>query len=97
MSFGHFIVPLLHKFLCRFTYVDIGAQGRISDGGVFNNCTLGKKLAKKKLNLPASRKPPGGNKELPYVIVGDEAFPLKEYLLRPYSRRQLDHDKRVNT
>lgn len=26
---------------------------------------------------------------LPYVIVGDEAFPLKSYMLRPYPGRYL--------
>lgn len=32
---------------------------------------------------------------LPYVIVGDEAFPLKTYLMRPYSGRNLPEDKRI--
>ena len=30
-----------------------------------------------------------------YVIVGDEAFPLKTYLLRPYPGRDLSIDKRI--
>ncbi|KAL3186064.1 hypothetical protein MRX96_028193 [Rhipicephalus microplus] len=29
---------------------------------------------------------------LPYFFVGDEAFPLKEYLMRPYARRTLHED-----
>ena len=32
---------------------------------------------------------------MPYVIFGDEAFPLKPYLLKPYPARQLDMSKRV--
>jgi hypothetical protein len=31
--------------------------------------------------------------EAPHVIVGDEAFPLKTYLLRPYSRKDLNISK----
>lgn len=32
----------------------------------------------------------------PYIIVGDEAFPLKTYLLRPYPGKQnVEYDKRV--
>lgn len=32
----------------------------------------------------------------PYVIVGDEAFPLKTYLLRPYPGKQnVQYDKRI--
>ena len=35
--------------------------------------------------------PPGTTEpSLPYVIVGDEAFPLKNYMMRPYPGRQLD-------
>ena len=34
--------------------------------------------------LPGTTEP-----ELPYVIIGDEAFPLQNYLLRPYPGRLL--------
>jgi hypothetical protein len=30
---------------------------------------------------------------LPHVMVGDEAFPLKPYLLRPYSRNTIGGNK----
>ena len=36
------------------------------------------------LNIPNSKPPPKIEEPLPFVIVGDEAFPLKKYLLRPY-------------
>nr|CAI5843492.1 unnamed protein product [Callosobruchus analis] len=56
-----------------FSYVDIGCQGRISDGGVFRNTSLFKKLEGGNLNVP-----------LPYVIVADDAFSLSQYLMKPY-------------
>lgn len=31
---------------------------------------------------------------MPYVIVGDEAFPLKKYLLRPYPGSQIQGDQK---
>ncbi|KAL3246150.1 hypothetical protein MRX96_057886 [Rhipicephalus microplus] len=34
----------------------------------------------------------GNEGPLPYVFVGDEAFPLKEYVMRPYARRTLHED-----
>jgi len=36
------------------------------------------------LNIPNSNLPPNSEEPLPFVIVGDKAFPLKKYLLQPY-------------
>jgi len=69
----------------NITYANIGLQGRISDGGVFRNCTLSKKLKNGTLNLPAPRCLPQKLKPVPYVIIADNAFPLQENLLVPYS------------
>ena len=33
--------------------------------------------------------------KMPYVMVGDAAFPLKTYLIRPYPGRNLTMDKRI--
>lgn len=49
-----------------FSYVDIGTNGRSSDGGVFERSGLGRALERNTLNLPEQS-----------VIVGDAAFPLK--------------------
>lgn len=69
----------------KFVYVDVGCQGRISDGGVFKHSSLYKKLAANKLNLPANGALPGRDCIIPYVILGDEAFPLTEQIMKPYS------------
>jgi hypothetical protein len=45
---------------------------------------LEKSLEADALNIPNSKRPPSSEKPLPFVIVGDEAFPVKRYLLRPY-------------
>ena len=45
---------------------------------------LGKSLEANMLNISNSKPPPNSEEPLPFVIVGDEAFPLKEYLPRPY-------------
>lgn len=59
-----------------FSYIDVGCNGRVSDGGVFRNCSLYQELENGVL--------PEG-----YVLVGDNAFPLKEYLLKPYPGNRL--------
>lgn len=45
------------------------------------------------LNIPKGRKLPGSNVEVPMVIIGDEGFPLKTYLMRPYPGANLDGEK----
>ena len=82
--------------LCfRFTYVSVGANSRASDGGVFNNSLLAQALANKTLGVPEPALLPGTNKVLPYVLLADEAFPLKTYLMKPYPRSGLTHDQKV--
>lgn len=39
----------------KFTYVDVGAAGRWSDAGTFENCSLNTALSTTGLNLPADR------------------------------------------
>ena len=80
-----------------FVAVDIGSYGSNSDGGIFAKSLLGQGLATKQLNLPALVVLPGGSLfgPMPYAVVGDEAFPLKTYLLRSYPRINLPIDKRI--
>lgn len=74
----------------------MGAQGRASDGGVFAASTLSQAIDSGEINFPPPASPPGSDDPLPYVIVGDEAFPLKQNLMRPYAQRTLTHERRVS-
>lgn len=65
----------------QFIMVDIGGEGRQSDSGVFKSSQMGEGFEKNLLDLPQSQN------GLPYVLVADEAFPLTNYLMRPYPRR----------
>jgi len=60
------------KFIC----VDVGQYGRVSDASVYSNSTIGKRLTSLNMGIPPDEDLAGRN--LPYVIVGDEAFPLKK-------------------
>ena len=72
----------------RFTLLDIGDNGRQSDGGVFTNSIFGQAVEDHSLLLPAPCPLPGTTQpELPFVLVADEAFPLKTNMLRPYPGR----------
>ena len=78
-----------------FLYIDIGYNGRISDDGVFHNCHLSKALEQNSLNIPSVGELPNDGRKLPYVIVRDDAFPLKNYLMKPYLHQHLSREKRI--
>lgn len=73
-SFSTILLALVDSNYC-FTYIDVGAAGRESDGGVFARSSLTQAIEGHALNMPNN-----------VIIVGDYAFPLKKYLLKPYSR-----------
>ncbi|XP_050293847.1 uncharacterized protein LOC126734316 [Anthonomus grandis grandis] len=79
----------------NFVAVDVGAYSKNSDGGIFAKCNLGKALQNNSLSVPQHAPLPRTDMEAPYVVVGDEAFPLKNYFMRPYPGRELHNSKRV--
>ena len=79
----------------RFIYVNVGCNGRISDGGVFRASSLSTALSSDLLGIPTPRSPNGCETVLPYVIVADDAFPLKNNLMKPYPFRGLSREKRI--
>nr|CAI5817973.1 unnamed protein product [Callosobruchus analis] len=65
-----------------FTYIDVGANGSASDGGVFKNSSIYRRLEDGLLPMDG-------------IIVGDAAFPLKSYLLKPYPGSQLSTSEKI--
>ena len=53
-------------------------------GGIFAHSKLGKYLGTH-LGIPEEKQLPGTLRLAPCVIMGDVAFPLQTYLLRPYA------------
>ncbi|XP_060866068.1 putative nuclease HARBI1 [Metopolophium dirhodum] len=68
----------------KFISVDIGAYGRQSDSGIFTESNIFKNLEAKSFNVPNYRPLPNTTTPMPFVLLGDQGYPLKEYLLRPY-------------
>ncbi|XP_017468108.1 PREDICTED: uncharacterized protein LOC108360367 [Rhagoletis zephyria] len=59
-----------------FVFVDVGALGSQSDGGVFARSAFGNMILRNNLELPPDVNLPGTNTIFPYYFVGDNAFPL---------------------
>lgn len=83
-GFFSFILMAACDAKYKFRYIDIGAYGRDSDAGVFSRSHFGSQLIKGRLPLPPPAPLPGTEIITPAVFLGDEAFPQKVNLMRPY-------------
>lgn len=79
----------------KFIMVDVGAKGRESDGGVFNRLKFGELFHSRRLLIP----PPAFNEDvkthLPYVFVGDAAFPFDQHLMKPFDVQLAGHPEEI--
>ena len=75
--------------------VDVGINGRISDGGVLFHSKFGELFQKNELNLPLPSSLPNSTENFPFVFIGDEAFALSTHLMKPYSQKNLTAEQAV--
>lgn len=79
----------------KFIWVSVGANGSASDAQLFNNSELKHMLEENNLGLPPPDPVPGDDNNTPYFLIGDDAFPLKTWMMKPYSRRKLNVEERI--
>lgn len=82
----------------RFTFISVGGNGQESDGGVWSACDLGRMLEAQLQGgpqvFPGPEPLPGTDAALPHVLVGDEAFPLRPFMMRPFPGTALTSPQR---
>ncbi|CAN7983390.1 unnamed protein product [Ixodes hexagonus] len=81
----------------RFLYVEVGHNGSEADGGVFRRSNLQRKIEENLQGIPPDAAL-GSVGSMPFFFVGDEAFPLRTYLMRPYPRKsqfEQTHQRRI--
>lgn len=78
-----------------FTLIDIGAYGRENDAGVLTDSAFGQAFESDAVHLNLPQPVKVGTRCLPYVLVGDDIFPLKEWLMKPYPGKNLTEPERV--
>ncbi|WAR25316.1 hypothetical protein MAR_011020 [Mya arenaria] len=54
-----------------------------------------KSLREGTIGLPQPDSLPNDDRDTPYYMVGDDAFPLRQYMLKPYPHRHLARDERI--
>ncbi|XP_011858975.1 PREDICTED: uncharacterized protein LOC105556487, partial [Vollenhovia emeryi] len=70
-----------------FTSIHVGDYGSLPDSSMFSATEFGQAVENDTLNAPPPSPLPGTDIMMPYFLVGDEIFPLKHNLMRPYSKR----------
>ncbi|CAH1962840.1 unnamed protein product [Acanthoscelides obtectus] len=76
----------------EFIYVNVGCNGRVSDGGVLEYTKFYDKLIEKKLNLPSNDVT---KHNLNFVFVADDAFALHENILKPFPGNNLTKEESI--
>lgn len=61
---------------------------------MFEESIMGKMFETGTLNVPKGKPLPNQIDESPMVLIGDESFALKPYLLKPFQRRLSRNDPR---
>ena len=69
--------------------MSVGYPGSCSDAGIFRRCRLKKKLDCGTLGIPPPEPLHPAGRPVPYFFVGDDAFPLTRWLMKPFPQRGL--------
>ena len=80
-----------------FSFVDIEDYGSNNDSGVFRKSAIGKSFSNKQMNLPNPEyiKNSQAFSQIPYYLVGDDAFPLQQWLMKPYSGQGIQENQAI--
>lgn len=79
----------------KFIWAHVGAPGSQSDAGVFNRTDLAPALEEGRMGFPDPEPLPGDDKDTPFFLVGDDAFALRTWMMKPFSARYLSREERI--
>jgi len=81
----------------RFLWADVGSVGSASDSGIWNESSLKEALSSDTLGFPPAEELPhdDGGRPIPYFLLGDDAFGLRTYMMKPFARRNMPRDERI--
>ena len=81
----------------KFLWIDTGGVGSSSDAHIYNASDLKKCIEKETIGLPPPEPLPGDPSErpTPYFLIGDDAFALSSFMMKPYSKPHMLIEERV--
>ncbi|XP_017468331.1 PREDICTED: uncharacterized protein LOC108360520 [Rhagoletis zephyria] len=88
-GYHSFVLMAIADAHYRFIYADVGVNGRVGDAGIWLNLDLIHAIEKNEVHIPAPCTLPFMSTPSPFVLLADDAFALKDYLMKPYSHLRL--------
>lgn len=76
-------------------WADVDSPGSESDCGIFNRSGLIRSLSTGTIGFPPPEPLANDDRDTGFFLLGDDAFPLREFMLKPFSQRYLDREEMV--
>ena len=82
-----------------FSFVDKGDYGSNNNSGVFRKSAIGKSFFNKEMNLLNSDYVENSYVigQMPYYLLGDDAFPLQQRFMKPYPGQGIRENQAIFT
>ena len=79
-----------------FTMIDLRQYGSNNDSGILASSVMGEMFDNGEMNLPAPSKIyQSSDQDLLYFLLGDEIFPLKDWLMRPFPGKGVTEEEKI--
>ncbi|XP_048755473.2 uncharacterized protein LOC125666342 [Ostrea edulis] len=79
----------------KFVWCDVGGYGSSGDAQIYNNSEFKELVEDGSVNFPNPDPLPHDNVDMPYFLVGDDAFSLAKNMMKPYGQRDLSREQRI--
>lgn len=87
----------------KFIWADTGGIGHQSDAQIFNSSSLKEQFDNGTIGVPeveavervAEGEEHGDAKKLPYFMLGDDAFALRTYMMKPWAKRNMTKEELI--
>ncbi len=79
----------------KFIRADVGSNGAASDAKIFADSELKEAIEANVIGFPHADPLPNDDRDTPYFIIGDDAFSLRMWMMKPYGRSGLPVAERI--
>ena len=79
----------------KFVWADLGSTESASDAQIYNNSEIKELAEDRTIGFPSPDPLPNDYQHGLYFFIGDDAFALRDTMMKPYSLRGLDNEERI--